>query len=311
MRKTVVKPLYRMSLADLIALKDKVIFLIDRDGTILVSYGIDDATKEFLDTTTETLMALPSDVYLKGQVGVATQDRNDTADAIKVAIRDIMLRPKLKWGEDSPEYRSFGTVGMDKLDHPHLYFCANIVVQVAEVYLTQLSPFGLTQEIIDALKTLNATYHQQIIDKVKAVALRDTYTEQRITLANQLYSRIVQICEVGKTYWFDKNEANYNDYVIYNTPDMKKPEEGQYGSVHGTLLRSDNNQCPENGLVYIDGVQAPIVPDENGNWEMDTVPVGKRAITATGDECIDFAGEVEVLPDDDVEYNILITPVGS
>jgi hypothetical protein len=308
MRKTVIKPLYRMSLSDLSICSDKVLFLIERDGTILVNYGIDDATKTFLSTTNASLMALPSDVFLKGQVGVATERRNATADALRVAIRDVMLRPKLKWGDDSATYRSFGTIGMDKLDHVHLYFCASTVVQVAQTYLSALGSVGLTQEIIDALKTLNDTYHQQIIDKIKAVALRDTTTEQRITIANQLYSRIVQICEVGKTYWYDKSEANYNDYVIYNTPDMKKPEAGQYGSVHGTMLRSDNNQCPDNALVFIEGVEAPIIPDENGGWEMDTVPVGKRKIRATGDECSDYESEIEILSDQDIEFEILIEP---
>lgn len=297
-----------MSLPDLSILKDKVQLLIARDGGILSNYGIDNATVTFLTDTNQQLMSLPSDVYLKGQVSVATEKRDLSADQIKVAIRDIMLRPKLKFGENSAEYRSFGTVGMDKLDHAHLYFCASTVAQVATLYLTELGPVGLTQAIIDDLTDLNTTFHQQIVDKIKAVALRDTYTEKRITLANMLYNRIVQVCEVGKTYWFDKSEANYNDYVIYNTPDLKKPEPGQYGSAHGSMLRSDNNECPENSLVFIDGVEAPIIPDENGDWEMDMIPVGKRKISATGDECNDFSDEIEILPDEDIEFDILMDP---
>lgn len=309
MRKTIAKPDYRMSNADLVLLKDKTVMLIGRDGSILSGYGIDNATTTFLDEKTAELMAIPSDVYLKGQVSVATQSRNESGDKVRVYIRDVMLRPKLKYGEHSAEYRSFGVAGMDKLDPIHLYFCACNVIQVAGTYLSDLTDVGLTQDIIDGLQTLNNTFHQQIIDKMKAVGVRDLYTEKRINTANLLYNRIVQICEVGKTYWYDKSEASYNDYVIYNTPTMTQPEPGQYGSIHGTLKRSDNQQVPEGSFVYIDGVEAPIVPNDNGEFEMDTVPTGTREIKATAEECVDFIGSVEIIADQDIEYNIQINPV--
>ncbi len=311
MRKTLEKPDYRMSIPDLVGLKDKTTLLIDRDSTILAAYGIDLTTVTFLTDTTTELMNLPADIYLKGQVSVLTQLRDTTADKVRVAIRDIVLRPRLKFGENSAEYRSFGTAGMDNLDPMHLYFCASTVVQVAGLYLSQLTDQGLTQAMLDNLTALNATFHQAIIDKVKAVGLRDLYTEKRITIANLLYNRIVQICDVGKTYWFDKSEASYNDYVIYNTPTLKKPEPGQYGSIHGSVLRADNNEVPESSFVFIDGVEAPIVPDEDGDYEMDMVPVGNRHISATAEECEDFAGDVEIVADEDIEYNILIQPVES
>jgi len=38
---------------------------------------------------------------------------------------------------------------------------------------------------------------------------------ERLAVGNELYDLIVELCDVGKRIWEHKNEAFYNDYVLY------------------------------------------------------------------------------------------------
>lgn len=204
-----------MTDADLAQLGDKAVGLIERDLAELATYGIDNDDKVWIADTTEAFKEYPTDEELEGEVSDKTEEKDEAADVVKVDVRSIMVRAENAFGVKAAKYRKFGTKGMDELDDNDLHRLGNRVVRVATGYLAALAEEGLTQEIIDALAAKNLVFDDAIDAKDEAVRTRDISTEDRIELGNSLYGKIVKVFNAGKDHWVNKDEAKYNDYVIY------------------------------------------------------------------------------------------------
>jgi hypothetical protein len=168
--------------------------------------------------------ALPTDIELEGLKIETTSIKDVIADNMKVAIREIMTRAKNKYGEAHGKYKQFGTLGMDTFDDPHLLVCGRRVARTATTYINDLGTKGLTVAMVTALTTLVNAFENAILNQSDAIANRDNATDDRIEMGNLLYKKLVDYCETGKTIWVTKDEAKYNDYIIYDTPSGLAPE---------------------------------------------------------------------------------------
>ncbi len=304
MRKTVIRPKFRMAFSKLEQLGDKAVLLITRDLVPLTTFGITAATQAAIEAATLELKNFPTDEELKADVGHAVELRNQSAEASKVMIREIIARVINKFGDQSSEYRSFGTKGMDDMTLEDLNRCGRRVVRQSTHFLVELGPLGLTQQIIDDLDDMVTDLDDKIDKKVDADMKRNGATSKRVGLGNTLYDIITRVFETGKVYWVSRNEAMFNDYVIYNTPDLEEPEPGQYGAAHGTLSSNPGGVVPENALIFFDGVEVPIEVDNDGEWAFDQIPVICKKVRATADNCTDYEADCEILPDEDVQIDI-------
>lgn len=215
MRKSEVTPLFQMSYADLMQLGDKADDLITRDLVELTPYGVDATFQSDLATMTQELKDFPTDEELQGDVSDLTETKDAAADAVKVDIRSIMVRAKNGFGESSAKYRRFGTKGMDDMTDNDLVKCGKRVVRTATLFLTQLASKGLTATMISDLNDKVTIFDDAIDAQDDAIRLRDTATEDRLELGNELYKKIVELFDFGKDYWVTRDEAKYNDYIIY------------------------------------------------------------------------------------------------
>ncbi|MBD8081302.1 hypothetical protein [Chryseobacterium caseinilyticum] len=55
--------------------------------------------------------------------------------------------------------------------------------------------------------------------QAKSVSDRDLATEDRIEALNRLYRLVTKYAGIGQDVFYETDEAKYNDYIIYNTPD--------------------------------------------------------------------------------------------
>jgi hypothetical protein len=310
MRKTIIHPTFRMSFGKLEQLGDKCEILMNRDAVQLLPFGVDAAKITLVKSLTQGLKDCPTDEELKAAVGKAVELRDKKGEEVKVAVREIMVRAKSGYGEFTSDYRAFGTKGMDDLGDSDFCRCARRVVRVAgsAQVLSDLASKGLTLAMVDDLKDKTDEYDALIDRKIDADFARDGATSQRVAKGNSLYAAITEVFDFGKTYWASRDEAMYNDYVIYNTPDLKKPEPGQYGTAFGTLYKTGTTEVPENALIFFDGVEVPIEVEEDGSWEFDQVPVTAKKIRATADDCVDFEADIEILPDGETQFDIEMDP---
>jgi len=154
------------------------------------------------------------------------------------------------FGEGSRKYKGFGFDGINALKDVERIKAYYRIVRRADARLADLAPEGLTAGLITTYTAACAAADLAYDVLVDTIQDRDEATEDRIELANAIYAEVVKICNTGKTYWFDKSEAKYNDYVI--TP-------------------SGTTQTDENGSMKITGV----VTDMNGN------PLSVATVTAS------------------------------
>ncbi len=218
MRKSEVKPIFNQSFADLMQLGDKADDLMERDAVELLPYGVDATFRSDTATLTQDLKDFPTDEELQGAAAEQTEIKNESADVVKVLIRSVMVRAKNAFGESSAKYRRFGTKGLDELTDNDLLKCGKRVVRTATLFQVPLSAKGLTPAMIAALNTKVTTFDDDIDAQDDAIRQRDNATEDRIELGNALYKKITELFDYGKDYWITRDEAKYNDYVIYDQP---------------------------------------------------------------------------------------------
>ena len=206
---------FRMSDGDLMQLGDKAVFLMNRDAPELLAYGIDAVDITFITDKTLDFKNFSSDEVLEGAVMVATEVKNEAKEAVMSAIRAIMVRAQNAFGTDSSKYKSFASKGMNNMNDNDVYRLGKRVAETATLFLAELIPEGMTQAIIDELNVLTQTFDDTIDSRNNAVIARDIATNSRIKLGNELYDKIVKVFAAGRNYWISRNEAKYNDYVIY------------------------------------------------------------------------------------------------
>ena len=218
MKKQEPKTDFNFSFANLEQLGDKAVDLIVRDAAELVDYGVDTAYKDALELTVQNLKDFPTDEELQGVATIATEQKDAAADAFRTGVRSIMVRVKQVFKSGSATYNRFGTKGLDDMTDNELVRCGGRVSRMATQYLTELAAKGLTAGMITDLDALTDALDDAIDTQDEAIRARNVGTQERIELANGLYAKIVEVFDFGKDYWFSRNEAKYNDYIIYNEP---------------------------------------------------------------------------------------------
>ena len=189
-----------------------------RDLAEFIKFGI---TEEELNDLKGLLTAfnnMPTDEELLGAQIDATQAKDALVVQLREQISKIMTRVENKFGFHSGTYRKFGVSGVSELDGGALSYSAQRVYRVAGLLQTELEEEGLTVEMLDEFNTLLTSYNEALSSQEDAMADRDIATEQRVEKANEIYGLLTKYCDTGKKIWESTNEAKYNDYIIYDTP---------------------------------------------------------------------------------------------
>jgi hypothetical protein len=304
MKEQPVVPVYNMSQGVLAQLGDKAVNLATRDTAELTSYGVNMGYIADLQAKVTAVKEYPTDEEVLGD----QKDLGETGKAAAEKVRvNIMSRVRHVFPEGSGKYNSFGTKGMDQMNNPDLAKCGYRVVRMATKHL-QLIGQGLTQDMIDDMKTEIQAFDNAYDAHQDSILERDSATRERTMLSNTLYLKCVELFDYGKDYWASRDQSEYNDYIIYNTPSGLPPVAGEYGAVHGTMLNSTTQQPVANGLVFLAGIQEPIEADEEGNWECEQVHISCTQISATADNCLDYNATITIIPGDDIAFDILMEP---
>jgi hypothetical protein len=196
----------------------------ERDQEQFTGRGYPPARLEALKTMCDDLMEIRSDDEMLGDIMVATEARDRVAEELRVHLRSIRSMATNALGPQSARYRAFGLAKMDGLRDELLYFLGRRVLREATANMVALAAEGLTEAKLQAIgqtmdRLLPAIDARQVAEKA-----RDVQTEQRVEAGNTLYREIVRLCNTGKDLFISTDEARYNDYVIYNTPAVKKKE---------------------------------------------------------------------------------------
>jgi hypothetical protein len=217
MKKKPARANFRISIEEFYSvMKSRIGFML-RDKDEFVKFGITENHFNELNDMLETFGAIQTDEELLGVQIAATQTRDEAAAQLRDSITSIMTRAANKFGAGSGYYRKFGVSGLARLDNGALSSCARRVQRVATEYQADLQTEGLSAEVMKELDNRQQIFNEALARQEDAIAERDIAAEKRIDHANVIYSIIVKYCFTGKRIWEGKNEARYNDYVLYDS----------------------------------------------------------------------------------------------
>ena len=222
MKKQSVSREYNFSDAELYSECSERIQYLRRDAAAFLTYGFDENSRLNLEKLVLSFSYLPDDNELVGDQMQATQKKNDAAESLKTAIRNVMTRVAVKIDVKSGKYRKFGTQKMNDMSDANLLLCGLRVARVAEQVMPFLDGSGLKMDLIDRVRLCAKAFETALHIQFDKIAERDIAVEKRIELGNTVYRQLVLVCNIGKDIWAENNKAKYENYTIYESNNEQK-----------------------------------------------------------------------------------------
>ena len=208
---------FAMSIAELAQRGDRMVTLVSRDADEFSKYGYTTDLPAHLRGLTDTFKAIEPDMYWEGHQTLATNAKNKSSDNLTALLGEIGFKAKLALGEDSKEYHMFRIAGMRKLNDAQLVSYAKHVYATATYFKDKLATRNVDEALLaecsDAIQILDDAIDAQ----TAAISIREQKSVERTDLGNQLYATISELCDVGKRVWENKNQAFFDDYVLYGS----------------------------------------------------------------------------------------------
>ena len=165
---------------------------------------------------------LKDDDELVGDQMIVTDKKYAAAEKLKTAIRSIMTRVAIKYGNRSGRYRKFGTAKMGDMTDAQLLFCGRRVARVARAQLDFLDEVGVNENNIKRVTDACSNFENALNIQQDKIADRDISVELRIDRGNKLYQELVVLCDIGKDIWAETDKVKYEQYTIYESNNEQK-----------------------------------------------------------------------------------------
>ncbi len=214
------------SQSDLIQLADKFANSAERDSKELSQYG---PVKERINRTKklrDEFELIPSDEEIQAEVATSKDKKDLALNELKSAMIAVLRRISLHFGKNSPEMKKAGGENLSNMTDAEYCQKGRRLERVGRQYEEALKVDGLTKETLDNLKAKTDVF-DDLIDKIKDLAVkRDIKTQERTAKANDLYSAIVKLSEMGKAAFEETDPSRYKDYIINDKPTKRNTTEG-------------------------------------------------------------------------------------
>lgn len=209
---------YNFSDADLIQAATQQLRLIARDAVEFAEYNFGTAKQAEYEAALSVFSNFPADTILEANKMVFTERKNETRKKLESSIRDVQFIAKLAF-QNKPAYiKPFGNAYLTKQTDNELIGTYRNVQKSIDKYQQQLADFGLSAIKISLLEQSYLDFQNAFSEMDDAIKERDISTNDRIEAANKLYNLYSIYAQLGQHIWAEKNEAKYNDYIIYDTP---------------------------------------------------------------------------------------------
>lgn len=219
MKKEQVKRNFILTDAVLKQKADEFIDLIDRDIAEFTDRGYDSKKRTEFTTVRNTVDEFPSDEQFEAIKMELTEQKDAARNDVERSMRSIFNMAANVFGQFSARYKEFGNATISQQSDSELVRTAKSTTTTASKYLDELAEEGLTADKINTLISQRETLDLAIDAQAQGISNRDLATEDRIEALNKLYSLVTKYAGIGQDIFYETDEAKYNDYIIYNTPD--------------------------------------------------------------------------------------------
>jgi hypothetical protein len=222
MKKQTANRKYNIPDADLYVTCLEAIKTAHQDKDVFKNYGYDLSRMKAFRDNCEKFRNLPDDDELVGDQMVMTEKKDDASEKLKNAIRSIMTRVAIKYGERTGRYRKFGTAKMGDMSDPQLLFCGRRVARVSRQQIDFLAEVGINEANIVRVQDACQDFENAMNIQQDRVHDRDISVERRTEIGNQLYDELIILCNIGKDIWAEKDPIKYETYVLYESNNDQK-----------------------------------------------------------------------------------------
>ncbi|GAB7088810.1 hypothetical protein [Marinifilum fragile] len=206
---------FTMAYSELGQRGDRVQAVVARDVAEFVKFGYEETIPTQVADKTKQFKDILPDMYWEGQKTLKTNAKDECRSTLVGLLGEVTFKAKLALGSGSKEYATFRFSGVDRKTDNELVAYAKHVCQTAEFFKEPLSKRNVTPELITQTTDATIALDDAIDAQAEAISIREQKSVERLAMGNELYELIVELCEVGKRIWEHKNEAFYNDYVLY------------------------------------------------------------------------------------------------
>lgn len=207
---------YNLADSDLLAKGTDLIDSVKRDATDLQKEGITPQKIADLEAAQKAFDDCKDDVFYQKDISITVEEKQTLRRDLELKLANVRTKAQNVYGADSAKYKQFGFGELSRHSDRELVEVAQNVVTVANLRLNDLKTEGLkATQIADITTNSNAlaTKIQEVSSKEK---LRDIATQDRVSLGNKLFEKMMKITNTAKTFYRDKDEAKYNDYLVYD-----------------------------------------------------------------------------------------------
>lgn len=198
---------------------DELINLIDRDLAEFTDRGYNATKKTEFEEARNAVENFPSDEQFESVKMNLTAEKDAARSALEKTMRSIFNMAENIFGQMGARYKEFGNAAISQQGDAELVRVAKTMTVTATKYLTELSGEGLTEAKITMLNIQREALDVAIDAQAKGISDRDLATEDRIEALNNLYRLVTKYAGTGQDIFYETDEAKYNDYIVYNTPD--------------------------------------------------------------------------------------------
>lgn len=198
---------------------DEMIALIDRDITEFTDRGYTAAKKTEFTTARNAVDNFTSDEQMEAIKMALTEQKDAARSVLEKSMRSIFKAAENVYGQFSAKYKEFGNAMISQQSDSELVRTGKAMSTTATKYLTALATEGVTAAKITTLNTQRDALDVAIDAQAKGISDRDVATEDRIEALNNLYRLLTKYAGTGQDIFYETDEAKYNDYIIYDTPD--------------------------------------------------------------------------------------------
>ncbi|TGE24449.1 hypothetical protein E5K00_04330 [Hymenobacter aquaticus] len=209
---------YNMSQADLVTTASEKLSHLRRDVADLARYGVTPARLDELQRLTAAFVALPTETEGVQQAATATLAKEAARTAALGTMQRIMGMVSLLHNDRTPQYKAFGTSGLNSASDGDLYLGLVRVGRVGRANLATYAVKGLTAADLSLLEDQNAALLKTAGEQHDAESGAAGATQQRLSAGNTLYDELVQLCEAGKAAFVQTDVSRHQDYVLYDAP---------------------------------------------------------------------------------------------
>lgn len=170
----------------------------------------------------EKFKNLPDDDEMLGDQMIVTEKKYEAAEKLKSAIRSIMTRVEMKFGNRSGRYRKFGTAKMGDMTDAQLLFCGRRVGRVCRAQIDFLADVGINETQIQRVLDACSVFENALNIQQDKIADRDIAVDLRTEQGNKIYEMMIDVCNIGKDIWVDKDPVKYEQYCVYESNNDQK-----------------------------------------------------------------------------------------